>query len=135
MFGWIKAIFSTPRALASGLNMIDKGVEGIGKLVFTDQEKAELSAKTYETWLEVQKVIADENSIRSITRRILAVSIMSTFLFLLIMAAFTWPWMPAWSAYLLLLVKSLSNLVLAVAVFYFGYYGVAKVINGSGKKT
>jgi hypothetical protein len=127
MFGFLKTLFSTPKAIGTGLELIEKGATGIGKLVFTEQEKAELSQKTFETWLDVQKVIGSESSIRSITRRILAVLIMGTFLSFLVGSAIAWPFIPAWSAFLLGLAKELSNLVLAVAIFYFGYYGVKQI--------
>lgn len=128
MLGWLKGIFAAPKVIGTGLDIIEKGAEGIGKLVFTDQEKAELSQKTYETWLEVQKITGSENSIRSITRRILAVLIMGTFLLFLIGAGSLYPFVPAWSAFLLSLAKELSNLVLAVAVFYFGYFGIQQIV-------
>lgn len=122
MFGFVKKIFSAPKVIDKSLDIIDKGVDGIGKLFFTEQEKAELSQKTYETWLEVQRVTANESSIRSITRRVLAISIIGTFLLFLIMAAFAYPFMQSWSAYLLRLAQALDQLVLAVAVFYFGVH-------------
>lgn len=127
MFGFLKGLFAAPKAIDTGLNIIEKGAEGIGKLIFTDQEKAELSQKTFETWLKVQEVTSSESSIRSVTRRILAVMILGTFLLFLLGAAISWPLIPAWSVFLLSLAKELSNLALAVAVFYFGYYGVKQI--------
>ena len=122
MFNWFKGIFSTPKVVDTGLGLIESGVKGIDALFFTEEEKAKQSQETYETWLEVQRVLANESTVRSITRRILAVSVMGTFLLFLIVAAFAWPFAKEWAAFLLSLSKSLSQLVLAVAVFYFGVH-------------
>lgn len=127
-FGWLRGIFSTPKVVDTALDVITKGVDGIGKWFFTEQEKAEFALKASNLWLKIQEATANENSIRSITRRVLAVSIMSTFLLFLIMAGVAWPFMAEWSVFLLSLAKSLGNLVLAVAVFYFGPYAIGKYI-------
>ena len=69
-----------------------------------------------------------ENSIRSITRRRLAVMIVAAFLFLLILGGLVYLVDRQWSLYLLDCAKALSGLVVAVSVFYFGPYQVGGMI-------
>lgn len=119
---WLSGIFKTPKIIDTTLDIITRGVDGIGKCFFTEQEKAEFTLKASELWLKIQDATANENSIRSITRRVLAVTIVGTFLLFLIMAGAAWPFMPLWSAFLLTLAKSLGNLVLMVCGFFFGVH-------------
>lgn len=128
--GWLKGILSVPKAADTVFNTIEKGVEGIGKCFFTDQEKAEFTLKAGEMWIRVQEAIASENTVRSMTRRILAVMIMGMFLFLLLAAGAAYPFLPEFSAFLLSLAQELATLALAVAVFYFGVH----VLRGAQKK-
>ena len=120
--GFLDFFRTTPKVIDTAANVVDAGIRGIDALFFTDEEKSESSRKTYELWLETQKIIRDENTIRSMTRRILACMIMGEFTLLLLMAAVAWPFMPEWGKMLLEIAKSLSNLVIAIAIFYFGPY-------------
>ena len=94
MLGWLKGLLSTPKAAETTFEVVKKGVEGIGKCFFTDQEKAEFTLKAGEMWIRVQEAIASENTIRSMTRRVLAVMILGTFLLLLLAAGGFYPFLP-----------------------------------------
>jgi len=99
---------------------------------FTDQERSAAMQKFTETWLSIQDKIAAENSLSSITRRILAYMIMSTFLGLVVFACFVWKWDPAWSAYILQVLEKtqLGTLAVAVGATYFIYYGYQQAKGG-----
>ena len=125
MLGWIKGIFSAPKIAAE---LVTGGVRALDALVFTEEERANMGQKTFETWLEVQKAIAGESTVRSVTRRILACMIMGTFLGFMIAGGGLFYWFPEWSAFLLSLAKQLSTLTLAVGVFYFGTYGIGQYL-------
>jgi len=119
MFGWLKGALSTPKAVD---RIVKGGIDALDALVFTEEEKEHMSQKTYETWLEVQRVIASESTVRSRTRRYLACGVMGTFLGFLIFGGVIYHWNPKWSAYVLSLAKELGGLVLAISVFYFGVH-------------
>jgi len=122
MFGWFKGLLSAPKALDVITEAVRKGVDGIGKCFFTDQEKAEFTLEAAKMWVRVQETIANENTVRSMTRRILAVLILGTFLSLLVCAGLVYPWFPLWSAFLLSLAKQLGGVAMAITAFYFGVH-------------
>ena len=120
MFGFIKNLLAAPKALDVATEAVRKGVDGIGKCFFTEQEKAEFTLEAGKMWIRVQEAIANENTIRSMTRRILAVMVIGTFMGLLVSAALVFPWLPEWSAFLLTLAKELGGITMAITAFYFG---------------
>ena len=122
---WFK---TSSKAVDMADKVVDGAIAGIDKLFFTDEEKADMSQKAFELWIELQRAIAGESSIRSITRRILAILIMGSFLLMLLAAAFIWIFNPLWSKFILEVAGNLSNLVLAIGIFYFGYYAVGGVV-------
>ena len=105
-------------------DVVEGAIAGVDKLFFTDEEKADTKIKMQQIWLEAIKTTANESSIRSITRRILAVMIMGSFLFLILASFFCFPFLPTMAAFGLSLAKELSTLTLAVGVFYFGTYAI-----------
>jgi hypothetical protein len=80
---------------------------------------------------ELVKSTMHENSIRSITRRILAWSIMGSFLVLILLSAIVYAipfpsdtesvqFGSDWAEHILMVVEHLANMALAVSIFYFG---------------
>lgn len=139
MMGFLSSLFSSKKAVDSvpetAAKIVDGVISGVDKLFFTDEEKAEVSQKAMDSIYDFIKSTIGENSIRSITRRRLAVMIAGAFLFLLILGGLVFPYDKEWSAYLLDCAKALSGLVLAVSVFYFGPYQVGGMITAiRGKK-
>ena len=122
MFGFLKKLVATPKAVDVALDGVKSGIDGIGKCFFTEQEKAEFTLKAGEMWIRVQESLAQESGIRSMTRRILAIMGMGTFMFFLIGAALAWPFLPEYSAFLLSLAKELGGLTFAITSFYFGIH-------------
>lgn len=118
-------IFGTTKAVETVADTVKSGVGMLDNAFFTDQERAVAAQKFTETWLSIQDKIASENSLSSITRRILAYMIMSTFLGLVVFACMIWKYDSAWSAYVLKVLAETQIGVLAVAVgaTYFIYYG------------
>ena len=135
-------IFTTSKAAVdTAKNIVDGTISGIDKLFYTDEEKADnlaeriaLHQKGFALWLEAQKALIGESSLRSITRRVLAVMIIGVFLLLLVGAAGVYLVNPEWSAFILTCARALNTLVVAVGVFYFGYYAVSGVVDHIKKK-
>ena len=126
---WIKALMGTPKIVSTVADTVKSGVSMLDNAFFTDQEKSAASIKFTELWLAIQKATANENSIKSVTRRILAWGIMGTFLFLILSACAIYKFDPAWAIFIKDSIKDtqLGWLVVAVGVFYFGYYAVSNM--------
>lgn len=125
-------IFSAPKVLDKAGDIIEVAEHGIGRLFFTDKDKSDASAKYFDTWLDIQKVLATENTNSAISRRILAWLITGTFLFLIVLAVAVYKWAPEWSKYIF--TEALSRLEFgfgAVITTYFVTGGIAKVLTAN----
>lgn len=119
-FGTTKVIDTVADTVKSGVGMIDNAF-------FTDQEKAKAGLDYANAWLQIQLALAQENSLSSITRRMLAWTIMGVFLFLVLFACIVWKYDPEWSKYILQVLENttIGWLVVAVGATYFvGYFGL-----------
>ncbi|MDO9464685.1 MAG: hypothetical protein Q7J67_05250, partial [bacterium] len=107
----------------SGVSMLDNAF-------YTDQEKAADAGKIMDTWLKIQETTASENSIRSITRRILAWLVMGSFIFMTLSACVIWKFSSEWAGYVktMLIDSQLGYLAMIVGFFYFGAYEVGRFI-------
>jgi hypothetical protein len=132
---FLSAIFGAPRAVDAVAETVKTGASMLDNAFYTDQEKAEHQLKAWDVWLKIQATTAGENSIRSITRRILAWAIIGTFLFLLLAALLLYPISTEWSTVALKLTTEtqLGWLTVAVGVFYFGTYGLGTYMKGDKK--
>jgi hypothetical protein len=124
--GFLTTLFGTPKIVGAVADTVKSGVSMIDKAFYTDQEKAENAMRFTNTWLKIQQATANENSIRSITRRILAWAIMGTFLALVVSACIIYCFNPAWAIYIKNTIQEtqLGWLTVGVGVFYFGTYGI-----------
>lgn len=103
--------------------VLDGAVRGLDALVYTDEEKAEMRKKLGDQWVEVNKILTEETTVRSVTRRIMAVSIVFPFVGLITAAAIAWPFNQEYSKFLLGLADgNFGFMALGVAAFYFGPY-------------
>ena len=103
--------------------VMEGAVKGIDALVYTDEEKAVARQKLADQWLELQKALGEETTVRSVTRRILAVMVVGCFTVLVMGAAVAYLFDQAYAKFLLELASSqFGILVLGVAGFYFGPY-------------
>ncbi len=128
MLGWLKGLFSAPKLADTAANIINSTVSSIDKLFYTEEEKAENAKDAFKLWLEAQRILIHESSVRSITRRYLAVMIVAVFLFLILLSAGLFAFGVDTAAKVFECAKAIANLVFMVAVFYFGYYGAQHVI-------
>jgi hypothetical protein len=130
LFSWLR---TSEKAVDTGLDLVTTAAKGLDMLVFTDEEKAQMSLSTMKLWLEMQDRTAHESSIRSLTRRFIAISIVFTFLLFLIGAAVVFKIDVGWARYLLGLAEELGDLTLLVAFFYFGSHSVSSILKGMKK--
>lgn len=126
----LSKFFGTPKLVDTAADAVKTGVGMLDNAFYTDQEKAADAHKMVETWIKIQETTASENSIRSITRRVLAWIIMGAFISLVIFACGAWKIDPAWADYIkqMLVDTSLGYLALIVGFFYFGSYAVGQYV-------
>ena len=131
--GFLAGLFGTKKATETVLNIAEKTTDGVVKgidaLFFTEEEKSRASQKAVETYIELNKTIASENTVRSITRRRLAVMIVGTFLFLLVAGAFIHKLDSEWALHILACAKQLVFLVSSIGILYFGPYQIGKMFD------
>lgn len=127
-FSFLGGQKATEKALDTVSTAVHGVIDGVDKLIFTDEERSEASQRITDTWLKAVEATANESSARSITRRVLAVMSLGVFLILLTSSALIYPMDAAWSEYLLRCAGQLSSLVLSISIFYFGYYGIHNII-------
>ena len=132
--GFLTTLFGTPKIVNTVADTVKSGVGMLDNAFYTDQEKSEMNLKTGELWLRIQETTAGENSIRSITRRILAWMIMGSFIFLIICGCVIWKFDPEWAEYIKQIVVSsdLGYLALIIGFFYFGSYGLGGMLSRKG---
>lgn len=132
--GW----FSKLIGMNKGLDVLDNNLgrvsTAIDKFTFTDQEKSEATMTGLKLQLEFIKTQQSENSIRSVTRRALAVMLFITYLGLIICAVIAWPRSKEYADFIFSVVAKLSSLVLMVFGFYFGYYALSNIIGKAKEK-
>jgi hypothetical protein len=126
--------------------VIDKVADGlfsgIDKLKLTEEEKLDYAAAAGKQWLEVQKVLAQENTARTLTRRYIAVAVMYSWLFLVLACfalgfyeALATPALNASVQLLTLLGSVMGATVITIIVFYFGPSAVTSFFQKKDEKT
>lgn len=114
----------------SASKVLDAGIRGIDALVLTDEEKLNMHKALGEQWIELQKTLGPETTIRAVTRRILSVAIMGGYLLFILAAAVAYPFSPEYTNLLLSIVDGYFGLMaIGVAGFYFGPYMVGQFMN------
>jgi len=145
IFSTIKSILSAPKALDTALDVVEKGTDGIiagfDRAFYTQEERAESLQARIDSFrdltklhIELMEKTGSENTVRSITRRKLAVMIIETYLFLLIASAIIYRFDSAWALHVIAVAVTLNNIVIAVAFFFFGGY-VGTQLFGLKKET
>lgn len=124
-----KAADTVSGAVKTGFGMLDNAF-------YTDQEKATNALEGTKTWLEIQKVIAGENSLRSITRRVIAWAFVGEFLLVLNVCLICVLFKPDKVKDVVSIVSAfqLGWIVLTIVAFYFGTYGLGQLFQSRKKE-
>lgn len=123
---WLK---SSDKAVDAGIGLLNNGQKAIDALFYTDEEKSENAKKVMNGLVEYWKTKADENSVRSKARRVLAFGIIGNFLLLLDTSAVLEILNHHARAKAVFdIAVAESFMVGAATIFYFGYYGVQGII-------
>ena len=114
---------------AAAEKVLDGAIRGIDALVFTEEEKAELSKRLGDQWLDVQKVMLNETSIQAVTRRVLAVMVMGSFTLLVMGGAAVYYFNPEYAKFLVELAESQFGwMAIGIMGFYFGPYMIQRML-------
>lgn len=128
---WFSAIKAGVKAVlgggtSAGVDNVMTVARGVGnwidELNLTDEEKARMGAERMQALTNYLVQIADENTERSITRRLIAVWIIRVEVFMLIWAALMYRIDPGWSEYVLKVAvdSPLGLMTLGISAFFFG---------------
>ena len=133
---WWNVLTSSKKVVDTAADLIKDGASGIDMLFFTDEEKSQASAKIMDQVIAINRATADENSVRSKTRRMLAIVIIGNYLALINIGVLLNVLDETDKAKFVFDVANttLASHVLAVVIFYFGYYGVKAVVKSIKEK-
>lgn len=122
---------SGPRAAEK---VLDGAISGIDKIVFTEEEKADMRAKLGDQWVELQKVLSEESTTRSVTRRILAVLIIVPFVLTCVGSSIAYPFNADYANFLWDVAEgAYGTFALMIGAFYFGPYMIGQVASAFRK--
>lgn len=127
IFDWLTA---GPKAAEK---VLDGAISGIDKLVLTEEEKQDLRQKLAENWIELQKLLGEETTVRGITRRILAVMCVGTYIGLSVTSVVVWKFDKTFADFIWEVANAgqYGYITLAIVAFYFGPYFLSSLL---GKK-
>lgn len=122
MWGLLTSFFSSSKNVE---RVVDATISGVDKIWFTEEEKAEHAIKISELALKRVELALQETTVRSITRRLIALGVFGVVTVLTFWIALLWSFGKKGLAMdLLNLLKFWAVPWSAVVIFYFGYYGV-----------
>jgi hypothetical protein len=118
LFDWLTA---GPKAAEK---VLDGAISGIDKLVYTDEEKADARKEFMEHWLKLQATLGEETTVRGVTRRLLALLVVGTYVGLSVGSVLVWKFDKAYADFIWEVANAgqYGYMTLAVVVFYFGPY-------------
>lgn len=130
----------TGKVIDTGLDLIQSGAKGIDAMFYTKEEQAQDRAKASASIIahavEMNKMANEEQSIRSITRRLLAVGIVFNSVMVFDYCIYllqTGKEQLVTKILQLVGAWGMDNALLAVVIFYFGYYGASKIVSNFKK--
>lgn len=121
MFSWLKGLFGGAGKTEAVIDKAADGIyNGLDKLIYTDEEKADALAKGRELFLEFAKSAYDQNSIRSVTRRWLAFLVVGPCITFYVTSGIAFFFNEAAAAHFMNMATGLTPWAGGVLVFYFG---------------
>lgn len=114
--------------------VLDGTIAGIDKLVLTEEERLDARKDFIESWLKLQATLGEETTVRGVTRRLLALLVVGTYVFLSIGAVAVWKFDKAFADFIWEVANAgqYGYMTLAVVVFYFGPYVFERLFGKKG---
>jgi len=100
--------------------IVDGAVNGIDKLFYTDEEKAEGMEKMRDWYLRYLEASQPQN----LARRFISVLIVGLFVLLILAAVIAWPFMPYYSEFIFMVIE--DNVATPFAII-MGFYFAAHI--------
>lgn len=101
---------------------------GLDKLVFTDEEKADAKQRAFQADLDFKKLMMQEGSPSAISRRILAWAISGVYMSLVVVSCIIWRFNQEWAKFIIENgVARIEFAFGAVISTYFIYHGLKQV--------
>ncbi len=120
---------------AAAEKVLDAGIAGIDKIIFTEEEKSDARKALLDSWLKLQEMLGEETSVRGVTRRILAVIYSGTYVFLTLASVAVFKFDKTYADFMWDIAQgTYGTITLTVAAFYFGPYFISQLI-GKVKST
>jgi len=136
--GLFSGFTSTAKATENLTEIAKDGVKGgidlLNNAFYTDQEKTkdglQAASKLMDYHIEVSKIQASENSVRSITRRQLALIFTVPYMAAFVLCCALYKLDREWADYIKNTAAEfgLGKIVLSIVICYFGYYGIKSIV-------
>ena len=119
--GWFSKVIGSDKAMDTANSVLDGIKNGVDAIVFTDEEKAEYRQEGYKLWLKVLETTREESSVRSLTRRYIALLLVVAYTLLTFLAVVAYQFDSEFAAFVFSVAESKFGIMaLGVATFYFG---------------
>ena len=107
--GFWSFLTGTPKVLDAGIDLAKRGADALDVVFYTDEEKAEAKKQWWtEVFIPLEKTLAPQGAIRSVTRRIIANDFCKVYLFLILVNAGVYPFNAEWAKHIFELIKILT---------------------------
>jgi uncharacterized membrane protein (DUF485 family) len=83
MLGWLGGLFGLFQGNQTAASLAKDVSNGVDMLIYTDEEKAIAQKEAFVSWLKMVELMKDSETYRSVTRRILAVTIIMNLLLMI----------------------------------------------------
>jgi hypothetical protein len=112
--------------------VLDSTISGIDKLVLTEEERIDARKEFITSWLSLQTTLGEETTVRGVTRRLLALLVVGTYVLLSLGAVAVWKFDKAFADFIWEVANAgqYGYMTLAVVVFYFGPYVFERLFGG-----
>ena len=120
------------------MDIAEKGADGLlaglDHLNFSDEEKHDANIQAIRLVVERAKQAISESSVRSITRRLVALTFCVPFVAMSLFAVVIYHWYKDWALFSLSVANSWKYIMVAIVIWFFGSYGVGYIIDKKKEK-
>jgi len=132
--GLLSFLTGSKKAMDTAGNVVDGAIKGIDALWFTPEEKSRASEKVLEIVLERARIAASESSVRSMTRRLVALTFCIPFVVMSLFAVAIYKIDSKWAVFSLSVAASWKYIMIAIVIWFFGSYGVGYLMDKKKKQ-
>ena len=132
--GILSFLTGSGKAMDTASNVVDGAISGIDKLWFTDEEKSQASSKVLEIVLERARIAGGESTVRSMTRRLVALAFCIPFVLMSLFAIAIYKYNSEWALFSLSVANSWKYIMISIVIWFFGSYGVGYLMDKKKEK-